>query len=110
MIRRHHATFDLLARLIDSVWIAVALWVACALYPESWRSDHGLAAMCAVIVFHLVGQANGLYRTDRGEPLKAEVFRVWTTWGMVMPLLLMAAFATKTSAHYSRTITLEWFL
>ena len=36
IIRPHEAKLEFLARTADAFWIVVALWVACAIYPEAW--------------------------------------------------------------------------
>jgi putative colanic acid biosynthesis UDP-glucose lipid carrier transferase len=68
-----------------------------------------VAGLAAVVIFHLSAQANGVYRAWRSEPLKNEVFAIWGTWAVVVPVLLLLAFATKTSESYSRVISLAWF-
>jgi putative colanic acid biosynthesis UDP-glucose lipid carrier transferase len=62
-----------------------------------------------VVVFYLVGNAQGLYRAWRSEPIKSEFAQVWLTWAFVVPLLLLLAFIAKTSEDYSRLIVLSWF-
>ncbi len=109
LIRPHEAKLDFLARTTDACWITISLWVASALYPEKWDSRHSTAAAVAVVVFYLVGQAQGLYRAWRSEPIKREFAQVWLTWAFVVPLLLLLAFVAKTSEDYSRRVILEWF-
>ena len=100
---------DFLARVGDPFWISAALWFACLAYPEDWETRHSTAAALGVVLFYMVGQAQGLYRPWRAEPVKSEFTRVWFCWAFVVPLLLMLAFITKTSENYSRVIMLTWF-
>ena len=110
MVRPHEANLDILGRIADAVWICTALWVGCLAYPEAWASRHSTAAAAGVVLFYMVGHAQGLYRTWRAEPVKSEFTRVWACWAFVVPLLLLAAFITKTSTEYSRFIMLTWFI
>lgn len=109
VMRPHEAQLDFVARMADAAVIVLVLWVSAALYPESWDNRHSTAAALGVVLFYLVGQANGLYRPWRSEPMKKEVSKVWLTWAVVMPLLLLAAFLAKTSEDYSRQVMLMWF-
>lgn len=109
IIRPHEAKLDFLARVGDAFWITAALWFACLAYPEQWETRHSTAAALGVVLFYMVGQAQGLYRAWRAEPVKSEFTRVWFCWAFVVPLLLMLAFITKTSENYSRIIMLSWF-
>lgn len=109
VIRPHEAKLDFLHRLGDAVLILVALVIACGVYSEGWGDRESLAGLAAVVIFYLAAQANGLYRPWRSEPLKSEIFVIWGTWAVVVPVLLLLAFATKTSESHSRFVTLLWF-
>jgi putative colanic acid biosynthesis UDP-glucose lipid carrier transferase len=108
-VRPHEAQLDILARIADAFWICAALFIACALYPEKWEVRHSMAASFAVVLFYMVGHAQGLYRAWRAEPVKSEFTRVWVCWALVIPMLLLIAFMTKTSDVFSRIIMLSWF-
>lgn len=99
-----------LLRFMDAVWLSIALYLACQVYPKVWTDRETLASIVAVIAFALVGEAQGLYRPWRAEPVKNEVFRVWWAWGVVVPLLLLAGFVTKTTEEYSRVVSVTWFV
>jgi putative colanic acid biosynthesis UDP-glucose lipid carrier transferase len=107
-IRPYQTEVDVASRLIDLMWISVALWIACLLCDESWQNAHSLAAASATVLFYLFGEASGLYRPQRGEPVREEVMRLVTAWAAVVALLLFAGFATKTSATYSRKMMMMW--
>lgn len=109
IIRPHEAKLDFLNRLADAALILFALFIATKAYPLVWSDAESLAGLAAVVIFYLSGQANGLYRAWRSEPLKNEFFAIWGTWAVVVPVLLLLAFATKTSENYSRFVTLTWF-
>src|SRR5690242_5782085 len=109
LLRSYESAVALVQRLIDAGFIVLAQYIACRLYPQQWNEANTLAALLAVIAFHFVAEANGLYRSWRGAPMKHETFLVISTWTIAAPVLLFVAFITKTSAHYSRFITTVWF-
>jgi hypothetical protein len=89
-IRPYQTEVDVASRLIDLMWISVALWIACLLCDEAWQNAHSLAAASATVLFYLFGEASGLYRPQRGEPVREEVMRLVTAWAAVVALLLFA--------------------
>jgi len=109
LLRSYQSAISLMQRLADAGWIVLAQLVACRLYPQAWNQANTVAALVAVIAFHLVAEANGLYRSWRGAPLKSEAFQALATWTIAAPVILFVAFITKTSADYSRFITTVWF-
>ncbi len=110
LIRPHEAKVDFVLRLIDSLWISAMLWVAVRSYPQQWISRHTIACLAAIALFYFIGQASGLYVSNRGAPLKTEITRVWSSWAIVCLLLGLAGFVTKTSADYSRIVMSLWFV
>jgi putative colanic acid biosynthesis UDP-glucose lipid carrier transferase len=109
LIRPYEAELGFFARVADGVWIACAMWFAKEIYREPWGDRETLAVAAAIAVFYLVGEAAGLYRAERGTALNNQVARVWACWGLVVAVLLFAAFISKTSASYSRVVGLMWF-
>jgi putative colanic acid biosynthesis UDP-glucose lipid carrier transferase len=110
VLRPHEAQFDILARVADASWIALAMGISCATYPQEWETRDSMATAAAIVLFYMVGQAQGLYRTWRAEPLNREFTRVWVCWAFVIPLLLLLAFMTKSSEAYSRFVIGSWFV
>src|SRR5688572_10662716 len=68
------------------------------------------ATAIAVMVFNTIAEFNGLYRPWRSERLSREIWELFTTWLFVPPILFCFAFLTKTSAQYSRVVSLGWFI
>jgi putative colanic acid biosysnthesis UDP-glucose lipid carrier transferase len=110
LLRSYESAVTFLQRLADALLIVAAQYVACRLYPQDWNSTNTVAALIAIIAFHLVAELNGLYRSWRAAPMREEIFHVLLTWAIVIPVLLFIAFATKTSSQYSRVITVTWFI
>ncbi len=98
-------------RLVDVAIIVATHWVACVVYyRQDWTSSNTLATALAVLGFYIAAQVNGLYRAWRGAPVRKEAVHVLIAWGVTVPILLFAAFATKTTASYSRVVSTAWFL
>ncbi len=111
LIRPYHSKLVLASRLADATWIAVTHCVMALVYDaRAWDPADTWATGAAVFGFLFVAEACGLYTAWRGVPLKRELLRVWTAWGIVATVLLFAAFALKESASFSRVITVGWFL
>jgi len=110
LIRPHEKKLDFATRFVDAGLIAGALYLVCLVFSERWENRNSAAAAVAVAAFFLVGQLNDLYRSSRAEPLLAEIGRIWSAWLAVITILLMVAFATKTSAIQSRRVILIWFV
>ncbi|MEZ4255712.1 MAG: undecaprenyl-phosphate glucose phosphotransferase [Polyangiales bacterium] len=111
ILQQHEPTLSVIQRIADSLCIALGLVVAFEVYPDAgpWAVRHTLAMLVAVIAFTFIGEANGLYQTWRGIPLKHEAQRIWMSWFASIPVLLVFAFFTKSSEEYSRAVALLWF-
>lgn len=77
---------------------------------DGWGAADSVATAIGVLAFLFVAEASGLYNAWRGVPLKRELVRVWTAWGIVATLLLFAGFAFKETATFSRVTVLGWFI
>jgi putative colanic acid biosysnthesis UDP-glucose lipid carrier transferase len=97
-------------RIADLMWIVIAHFLACWAYSDQWRQPMTTATAIAVVVFNSIAEFNGLYRPWRSERLSRELWVVFTTWLFVPPILFFCAFVTKSSAHYSRVVSLGWFV
>jgi putative colanic acid biosynthesis UDP-glucose lipid carrier transferase len=100
-------------RLLDVGLIVLAHYLATFVREDTSLAgiNEAIATLLAVATFNIIADANGLYRgTLRSAPGKVEVGKVWLSWGLTPPLLLTAAFLTKTTDDYSRAVTLLWFV
>mgnify|MGYP001793797431 CR=1 FL=1 len=111
LLRPYHSTLVLLQRLADVCMIVLAHVLAVRLYDGAvWEPAYTVAATSAGLVFMFAAEAFGLYRGFRGVPLRNELTRVWAAWAIVVAGLLLAAFALKQSATYSRVANFIWFI
>src|SRR6188508_1056384 len=106
----HSALAAVAQRLVDSAIVSLTLFLACWLYPAgTGGGGYTIAALLAVLAFNTFGEINGLYRSWRGAAKREELLNAVLCWLMALPVLLFAAFATKTSEDYSRVVALSWF-
>lgn len=89
--------------------MSASLWLAVWLHGAEWREHYALGIACAIGLFVFFAQFNDLYRSWRGTMLRQELVPLWLTWIIVTMGLLFLAYATKTSADYSRRVMLTWF-
>jgi putative colanic acid biosynthesis UDP-glucose lipid carrier transferase len=118
----------MLQRVVDGLWIVFCHYAAHLLYPatsrllaaadfstvvpvnaQEWTTLNTLASVMAIVTFQVVAEAQGLYRSWQGVPMRREVFTTLAAWLISIPVLLFLAFITKTSEIYSRAISLLWF-
>jgi putative colanic acid biosynthesis UDP-glucose lipid carrier transferase len=100
----------LFQRAADALWIAVANTLAHLLYGQAWELKDHIATLLAVMMFSFVGEAGGLYRAWRAAPLRSELAKVSTIWLVVVPVLVVGAFFSKSSESFSRVATILWFV
>lgn len=110
ILHAHSAIVGFLQRFADAVIIATTLLVVNWIYNQPWHVDFTVAAGLAVLTYLAVAPVTGLYRSWRGRSLGEECGVALTTWIAVIPVLLLTAFLTKTTEHYSRVVVTAWFV
>ena len=127
-MRLHGGAVGVLQRIFDAFWIFCVHYGSFLLYPsitrglaslgfgavannfeQDWTTQDTLASVTAIVTFQVVAEAQGLYRSWQGIPLRREVVTTLVAWIFSIPVLLFLAFVTKTSELYSRSIALVWF-
>jgi putative colanic acid biosysnthesis UDP-glucose lipid carrier transferase len=102
-----------ISRLVDAFLVVMAHWLPTVLFPNEslWRPHELVASLVAIVLFGIIADANGLYRAMlSAAPSRVESGKVWLSWGITAPILLVVAFATKSSESFSRAVTLSWFV
>lgn len=110
ILRTHEDLVGAIQRVIDGVLITLAHVFACWMYDDTWRALMTSATAAAVVVFGFFAEVRGLYRAWRAEGLWREAREVLGTWLLIIPVLVLVAFVTKTSAQFSRVVTILWFV
>ncbi len=96
-------------RLADICVVGAARYLACVLYPKPWDNSDTVVTLVALLIFSVVGEVNGIYRSWRGTAVREELRAGLWSWLMVAPPLLIWVFASKTAAEYSRLVNIGWF-
>lgn len=110
-VRLREAKFNAIGQVVDLllIWLSMelALW---AYPPAQWSVQLNVPAAIAIGLFCLVGHARGLYRRWWSKGVWSELREVWTSWALVVPVLMLLGFVTKTSSVYSRVMMITWFV
>ncbi|MGC4069136.1 MAG: undecaprenyl-phosphate glucose phosphotransferase [Polyangiaceae bacterium] len=109
-IRERSTGISVLQRLGDTALIVCSLLVTVGLYKATWSAAYTTACVMGVAGYLLLAEFNGLYRLTHNVRATAELAQVATTWIVVVGGLLSLAFATKTTAEYSRVAITGWVL
>lgn len=110
LIRPYQSRLALLFRLFDGLWVGTALWLIIRFFKAPWTHEYGMAAISGVTLFYFFAEYQHLYGSWRGSSLDEETLRLSWVWFEVALALIVLAFATKTSASYSRRIIIAWFI
>jgi len=110
LLRPYHSGISLLQRLIDAGWICFALWISRRIYGVDIADYNVILAVLAIAGFYFFAEARGLYASWRIGGLVDEITDLVMSWGMVIVVLVMLAFVSKTSATFSRLAIMTWFI
>jgi putative colanic acid biosynthesis UDP-glucose lipid carrier transferase len=75
-------------RVIDAVGIVLGIWIACLLAQASDNTPKMLSAATAIIVYYLLGEVTGVYRSWRGASAEREVICAVGTWVATVPIVM----------------------
>ncbi len=112
LFSKHAALLDVILRIGDVVVIALSALAICWLEfgTANLSTAYTSGLIGTVLLTLVVFPAAGVYRSWRGERRLLESFRLWMAWTCVMVLLLLIAWALKTTDHYSRVVAGAWFV
>ena len=104
----HESLFYSLHRLVDAA--VICLTVSFALrYTEGAGLPHALTVAAAtILVYHIVAELGGLYRSWRGSRVRRELACVLFKWGYTVPVLLGVGLVTRYNAQFSYASKLVW--
>jgi putative colanic acid biosynthesis UDP-glucose lipid carrier transferase len=97
-----------LHQLLDAAVIMISVHVALTHTDTATLQDVLTVATATVLVFHVVAELSGLYRSWRGSRLRREIACVLLTWSYSVPILLGAGLLTQYNAHFSYNSKLVW--
>ncbi|MDD3884423.1 MAG: undecaprenyl-phosphate glucose phosphotransferase [Gallionella sp.] len=108
MIRQHGREFGIFHRMLDAAIILLALLWCTTEYETTLPLYYELAGVLAVVVFLFFAEWHGLYTSWRADSLGHEAWAISSIWILTVCVLLVLAFMSKTSIHYSRVVVLIW--
>ena len=106
----HESLFYSLHRLADAAVICLAVRLAIGHTAEIGLPSLLTISTATILVFHIVAELSGLYRSWRGSRLRREIGCVLLTWCYTVPVLLGIGLLTQHNASYSYESKLIWML
>ena len=113
-MRPDRSFLGVIYRLSDAACIVLALVLSSLIspypwYESQWQMLYLFASACAIGLYFLVAEYQGLYLAARGTTIGHELRQIVWTWLIVLSGLLLLAYAIKVSADYPRRVMLIWF-
>ena len=115
MIDRNQGIFDeyrwILSRLqwlLDGVVAVLMLVLICWIYGESFRPIFQGLALVTFLLTIIVFRATQLYQPWRGANFIRLVRRVFLAWLVIVAILMLLGYASKTSISFSRKVLFTW--
>ncbi len=97
-------------RLADAFCIALGLLISLQRGLTTTANLYVTVAAVAIVVFYLVAEAGGLYRSWRGVSGHREWVGARFCWGCTLMALSTLGFLTKHTAQFSRISMITWFV
>ncbi len=98
--------------LLDGMVVALLLFLLCWLYGEGepFVFEFRLLGLIAFALTVMVFIANNLHQPWRGANLMRLVYKVFLSWILVVAILAVLGYITKTSSTFSRKVVLTWMM
>jgi putative colanic acid biosynthesis UDP-glucose lipid carrier transferase len=110
LLRPFSAEFATLNRLLDALLIGGGLSLWCFVFKIENLSIYQYAALLAIILYFFIAELRSLYRSSRLQSYSDIALTIITTWATVGLILILLAFATKSSADFSRLTIGFWLI
>jgi putative colanic acid biosynthesis UDP-glucose lipid carrier transferase len=115
VIDRRQGIFDeyrwILSRLqwlLDGIVAVLMLVLICWIYGESFRLIFQVLGLVTFLLTIIVFRATQLYQPWRGADFMRLVRRVFLAWLVIVTILMMLGYASKTSMRFSRKVLFTW--
>jgi putative colanic acid biosynthesis UDP-glucose lipid carrier transferase len=96
--------------LLDGIVVVLMLFLICWLYGESFRLIFQILGLATFLLTIMVFRAARLYQPWRGANFMRLVRRVFLNWLVIVAILMMLGYVTKTSLYFSRKVLLTWWV
>ncbi|MBN1395437.1 MAG: undecaprenyl-phosphate glucose phosphotransferase [Pirellulales bacterium] len=110
LIHQHLSLRGLWYRIADALCIVLGLMISLQRGLTTTANLYVTVAAVAIVVFYVVAEAGGLYRSWRGVSINRELFGALACWGCSLAVLLTLGFLTKHTSHFSRISMVTWFV
>ena len=104
----HESILYSLHRLVDAAVICAGTCAALDYTPDSDVHDLLTIAAATILVYHVVAELSGLYRSWRGTQLRREITCLLVTWAYAVPVLLGVGLVTQYNAEFSYASKIIW--
>lgn len=94
--------------MLDGLVVILLLLFLCWLFDEPFRSRFQLLGLATFLLTVMVFQAANLHQPWRGANMVGLVRRVFLSWIVVIAILSVMGYVTKTSVFFSRKVVLTW--
>ena len=106
----HESLFYSLHRIIDAAVICGGVSIALGYTRHATLPDTLTIAAATILVYHVVAELSGVYRSWRGSRLRREIACVLMTWAYAVPVLLGVGLVTQYNARFSYASKLIWIV
>jgi putative colanic acid biosynthesis UDP-glucose lipid carrier transferase len=106
----HESLFYSLHRLADAAVMCAVVALAIGHTEEAGLPELLTISAATILVFHIVAELSGVYRSWRGTRLRREIACVLLTWFYTVPVLLGIGLFTRHNADYSYESKLLWII
>lgn len=94
--------------LLDGIVVILLLFLICWAYNEPFRIIFQALGLATFLLTIMIFRAAQLYQPWRGADLVRMVRRVFLAWLLIVAILTMVGYITKTSVQFSRRVLLTW--
>ena len=96
--------------LLDGFVVVLMLFLICWICGESFRLIFQVLGLVTFLLTIMVFRGAQLYQPWRGANLGRLVRRVFLAWLVIVAILMMLGYVSKTSLFFSRKVLLTWWI
>jgi putative colanic acid biosynthesis UDP-glucose lipid carrier transferase len=110
LLRPYGTEFSTINRLLDAFIIWASLHSLCFAYHIEILDAYQYAALLGIIFYFFIAELRSLYGSSRLQSYGNIASKIFTTWAIVGLILILLAFATKSSSTFSRLTIGSWLI
>ena len=96
--------------ILDGVVVVLLLFIICLCFAEPFSLRYQLLGLATLLLTVMAFQTANLHQPWRGANLTGLVRRVFLSWILVIAILAVLGYVTKTSIFFSRKVVLTWMV